>query len=254
MTEIWDDAHRKLAWLVMIRMRLSTNTEVNPTIANAYVYLQKYFHSNTTVDYDLYIIIISALVVAFKNEDLKCDIRRLFIFLLRACYDYEKNHIYSQDEIISLLNISSLEQRNISTLEESKVNDCEMDLLEALNYETHVDLPFYCINTCLYQYVNTTDPSSTTEFYLDPKALQDITKDFELNVIKFFSAVEYLELPPPLIATISLLQATKGKEIPSETTRWIEETRREYGQEEWHKVASVFIRQIQYLKLQPKKQ
>ena len=247
MSDIWDNDHRKLTWFIMVRMRFGTNTEVNPTISNAYVYLQKYFNSNPTVEYDLYIIVISALLVAFKNDDLKCDINSLLAIFLRVCQEFTK--IYLPDEIISIFNCNSLDDRSISVFEESKVNDCEMDLLEALNYETHVDLPFYYLNTCLFQYISNTDPS---KFFMDPQTYQEIVKNFEINAIKFFSAEEYLELPVPVIAAISLFGAIKGRDVPQETVKWLEDTKREYGQEACSRVLSVFKRQNQFLNLSSK--
>lgn len=255
MTDIWDDKHRKMVWFIMLRMRLNTHTEVNPTVSNAFVYLQMYFNSNPAVEYDLYIIVISALMIAFKNEDLKFDIRLLFAIFLKVCNDYTQ--VYTPDEITSVFNIKSLEKRDISASEESNINNCEMDLLEAINFETHVDLPFHYINDSLLQFINTTDPTSTTEFYMDITILQEIVKNFELGVIKFFSAAEYLELPIPVIAAISLFYAIRGKPVPQETTNWIEETKKEFGQEACCKIASVYNRQNEYLRLytrNPKKE
>lgn len=250
MSELWDDEHRKIAWLIMLRMRFDTHTEVNPTISNAYVYLQKYFNSDQTIDYDLYIIVISALLVAFKNEDLKCDIRYLFTVFIRSCIDYTQ--IFSPDKIISIFNCTNLEIRTISPIEESKVNDCEMDILEAINYETQVELPFLFFNKCLLQYVSTTDTSNESKFYMDNDSLQTINKAFELNVIKFFSASEYLELPISVIAAISLFGAIKGKPMPPQTVEWLDNTKKEFGPEVCGKVFSVLKRQVQFLNLTPR--
>ncbi|OHT15942.1 Cyclin, N-terminal domain containing protein [Tritrichomonas foetus] len=230
----WTNDHRKYTWFIMVRMRLGFHANVNPTVGTAYVILQKYFSVKPNTEYKLYILIITAYLITFKNEDLKSDIRILFEQFLNCCRDYQT--LCSPEKLVSIFGCNSIEPHPISSFEEKLVSECELEILEALDYEPHVELVYSYCDDHFLKY----SPA------IAPQVIGEIEKDFGA----FFSAEEYTSLSLESVAAVIMHKHLCNREAPQETKEWIKNVLKKIGKEGCSQIASLYKRQTALLSLQ----
>ena len=237
MTEVleWDDVHRKAAWLVMARMRVALKIQTNPTVGRAYVILQKYFHNNhKSKENRLYIFLITAYMIEFKNEDIKVDSRPVFNIFLSTCDEFQK--VYKPNQLPKIFGIESIESRLITVDEEKAINRCEMDILQSLNYNLKIDLPFAYFQEGFLQFANSMDQGD----------VKKVEKAFDKYVTAFFSAPEYLSIDPRKIAASFLTQFNTHFSFPKEAKDW---GNNNIKKEECEKIIKIFSKQVDFLSI-----
>ena len=235
---IWDEEHCKATWLVMLRMRYSYSLDVDPCISSAFILLQKYILSSNHVDYNLYILVITAFLVSCKNNEVRCDIRDLYTSFALCCQEYFQ--IFSESRLAEIFQLPDIGTRNeITDEEEQLVTKCELDFLESLNYETDVDLPYFYLKEHIYPHVN----------FGSEKENSDFKMNLEKIASAFIPTVNFFKVPPQVIACISAMSVYKsrGKEIPAELKQWFQDVKKQFTCDAFVFASEILKEQVQML-------
>ncbi|OHS98028.1 hypothetical protein TRFO_35680 [Tritrichomonas foetus] len=179
--------------------------------------IHNYYETNPKKLHGLYILIVSSLFASSKQFEMTRSMQAIFLSLLACLREFEKR--MNADVLKKLIGLNDFSERQMTPLEISQVNNCEMDLIEANNFCINLDLPF--------QY---------TQEIVQPN-LSNLPKEIAMNIegqlIKFLCVMLCSEhcsdYPPELVAAITTNLAFQGIEIPEPIREWIQNVSENYG-------------------------
>lgn len=129
---------------------------------------------------------------------------------------------------------NSLDSREITSVEEKDIRECEIDIVEALSFNFQNELPFQYINEYLLKYIETgkvEGQNDSKKLFIPETELKTILTYFERNLYPFFYSDEYFDIPQSVMAAVAFSKAMKGKECPTESWTQLQRIQEQYGKE-----------------------
>lgn len=215
----WSDKQRQYSWIAISYSRMELNLPVSPCIASAFVLLHKYFDDPCHADEPLYLLMTSALFLACKIEDTYRSMKIVFAAISKCIMKISQK--ITLNGVKQVFGDRDYTLTELTSEEMKKIALCEIHLLNAIDWDMDIDLPFNHFNDakpafeCLTQKDNL---EKSFDFIL--RALCLIMKD-----------KQYLQIPPPVSAAASIQYCFSGRTLPQTTSDWIKQLMEQYPEE-----------------------
>jgi hypothetical protein len=205
---MWSPEQRRLGWVVMTVARRALKLTVSPCIASAYVLLHHYFkNAEARKARPLQILLAASLFLACKLEDcyrsLIAIVKELAIAIGKVEKYVPKEHM---DRIFG-----DCKKEEFCLDEVKEVSTIELELLNAIQWEVPIELPFQHINEMKHEFGELAGTENVEMSF--SSILRDlclITQD-----------VDYLSIPPVVSAAASVAHCIEEGRLPSKIKTWI---------------------------------
>jgi hypothetical protein len=210
----WSAQQRDLGWIVCSIARKGLKFPITCT-ASAFAILHRFFREPIRPDPpDLCILLTAAVFLACKIEDQYRAVGLIFKELSSALHTVQCR--VPKEQILALFGDREYGNCELSDSELQIIGLIEIEFLNALRWEMHIDLPFHHvhhIDTDLRAKINVYGP-------LDAR-LNNVLRDLCL----IMKDPEYLDFIPELSAAVAVSHCFKDVELPENMGNWIEEMR-----------------------------
>lgn len=231
----WDNEHCRIIWRILVCMRHFIKVDFDPIIITSFLLLQKYFQNRKDAKYKLYILSITSFLISTKNNEIRCDIRDAFKSFIFSAQSFIK--IFGENYLSNILELPNLKERDsISNEELTSITNCEIEMVDALNYIFDIDSPFTHLQKHVFPFLK-------EEIHGDSK------KKLESITVAFIPCNEYFEFPAELIAASSAMITFQLYKVtpPPEVKQWISEVKSHHTSTTFQKIQSLFKSQMTLL-------
>jgi hypothetical protein len=215
---VWEESIR-LAWTIMSQFRHPFKLDIHPYISTAFVMLHHYFRANRHSQHPLYIVITCCCLASLKSFEVVQPLQTIFNALLKTCRELSQRA--SPASLKQILNLSEFSDRDLTNEESMAMNLCELDVLEAHNFESHLPVSFEYTELFVYPSLQAMEPEIGKKF-------QD---DLQLGQCFALLSVHYLEYVPEAIAVAVTERVFAEYGIPEAVAVWIGEAIERIGLE-----------------------
>lgn len=215
----WSDKQRSYSWIVISFARRDLNLPVSPCIASAFVLLHKYFDDPNHKDEPLYLLITSALFLACKIEDTYRSMKNIFTAISKCIITVSEK--ITMDKAKQLFGDREYTNYELSSQEMRQIALCEVHLLNAIEWNMDIDLPFKHFNDARPAFEKLTINQNLYENF--NKVLRDLCLIMRDS--------KYLSIPPPVSAAVSIQHCFSETQLPESTSNWIESLKSQYPDE-----------------------
>ena len=217
-TYTWTKEQRDYGWNLICISRQLIQIHIYPTITRSYIFLHYFFNQKEHKPYDFYILLLSSLFLSCKISDFYRPLKYLFKTFLKCCAATQKFvSTKKQKEILGDRDFS--ENAELTNDEFLIIGQCEIDLLNAINWHMHPIIPF--------DYFNCPERN----------LLGDKTDDLTVNCHKIMQDIclmikhqNYLQFHPPAIAAAATLHSF-SQPLEGKLKQWVEEQQQIYKDE-----------------------
>lgn len=217
---VWKGAPRRIAWSIVSHMRLFLKVDIHPVISTSFMLINNYYQSMPKKNYKLYILIITAIFVTCKQNEISRSMPCILCCLLNVCREFSQK--INIRILQNTVNLDDFTNRQITNDEITMINNCELDLIEANNYQLNIDMPF-----------------SYTKQFVEPNISQlpsEISKQIEDNLLRYLCVIICSEhcndFHPEIMAVAASLTTFDDIdiEIPKSITDWINDSIEKFGE------------------------
>lgn len=219
---VWRGTPRRIAWSIISHMRLFLQVDVHPVISNSFMMIHNYYQSKPSETYKLYILILTSIFTTCKQNEISKSMPYILSCLLNVCREFSKK--MSIEALKNIIGLDDFTNRQITNEEIVMVNNCELDLIEANEFQMMIDMPF----------------SYTTEF-VSPNIASlpsDTSKTIDDNLLRYLCVILCSEhcndFHPEIMAVAASLYAFNGVEVemPEQIKKWINDVIEKYGKQQ----------------------
>lgn len=215
----WSEKQRSCAWIAISFARKDLNLAISPCIASAFVLLHKYYNDPSHKDEPLYLLLVSSLFLSCKIEETYRSMKLIFAALSKCITTISKKitldgakKIFG-DRDFTVPELSSYEMREIAL--------CEIHLLNSIEWNMNIDLPFNHFNNAKPAFESLAQNEN-----LNPR-FEAVLRDLCL----IMKNEKYLQIPPPVSAAVSIQHCFAETTLPKTTSDWIEQLENQYPDE-----------------------
>lgn len=215
----WSEMHRSCAWVVISFSRRDLSLTISPCIASAFVLLHKYYNDPYHKDEPLYLLLTSALFLACKIEDTYRSLKHIFAALSKCITTISQK--ITIDRAKKLFGDRDYTVSELSSYEMHQVALCEIHLLNSIEWNMEIDLPFNHFN----------DAKPAFESLPQNENLDARFNAVLRDLCLIMKDKQYLQIPPPVSAAVSIQHCFSGTTLPQSTSDWIEQLKNQHPNE-----------------------
>lgn len=238
----WTETQRHISWSLLSFARIRLKIPLETCTASAFMMVHKYFLQNNQTNHSLFIILVTALFSACKMNETIRTMQQIFSEILNCCRDSKRR--IGEQKLIDNLGRSTFDECQLSPEEIKEINTCELDLLEADNFNMKIDLPFQHVDKHVRPYLKK----------LAQDLRQPINNRLVRNICMFLCFHKTATMPTKLLAVIATEAAFDGTEIPAETQKWLETTKNEFDDSQFQLARELLAKQAAILNPQQSQQ
>lgn len=219
---VWRGMPRRIAWSIISHMRIFLQVDIHPIISTSFMMIHNYYQSKPKKVHKLYILILTSVFTVCKKYETPRSMSFILSCLLNVCREFSKK--IDIENLKKTVDLDDFTNRQITLQEITIVNYCELDLIEANNFELMIDLPF------LY----TTEIVKPNISMLPP----EISKNIDDNLLKYLCIILCSEhcsdFHPEIMAVAASSFAFNGVEIeiPKPINDWMIEVAEKFGDQQ----------------------
>ncbi|KAK8878217.1 hypothetical protein M9Y10_004982 [Tritrichomonas musculus] len=215
----WTNEQRSCAWIAISYARRELSLTISPCIASAFVLLHKYFADPNHKDEPLYILLTSALFLSCKIEDTYRSMEKLFSVLSKCISAICKR--FTLEHAKQIFGDRDFTVTELSTDEKKHITICEIHLLNSIDWNMDIDLPFNHFN----------DAKPAFSCFSSNENLEQPFNYVLRDLCLIMKDEKYLEIPPPVSAAVSIQHCFSERPLPESTSNWINQLRSQYPKE-----------------------
>lgn len=208
----WSDEQRRAVWCIIVKSRKNLKIELSPIVATAFILLQHYFKNPGENPYTIFTLMVSSLFAACKACDCYRPIKYIYDELARilkiAPKEITENIGTNPDEITALQPQSMVD-----------LTHCEIDLLNAVDFNTQVELPF----------VHFEKWRESLKTKIPNEQFMMICSKIVIDICLVICSRCYLDLPPEVAAASAMAESVPSDILSTELLEWFEDVRQKYG-------------------------
>jgi hypothetical protein len=215
---VWEESIR-WAWTIMSQLRHPFKIDIHPCISTAFVMLHHYFRANPRPQRPLYIVITCCCLASLKSFETVRNMQTIFNALLSACRELSQRT--SPAGLKQILTLSEFSDRDLTGEEIMAMNLCEVDVLQAHNFQAHLPVSFDYTERFVI-------PSLQA---MDPEIAKKLREELQKGHCFALLSTRYLEYVPEAIAVAVTERGFAELKIPDAVAAWIREATERHGLE-----------------------
>ncbi|EAY08282.1 hypothetical protein TVAG_401360 [Trichomonas vaginalis G3] len=233
--ESWTESQRHISWSLLSFARMRLNLPLETCTASAFMMVHKYFLQNTQTEHSLFIILVTALFSACKMNETVRSMQQVYSEILNCCRDSKRR--IGEQRLIDNLGRTKFEESKLTQEEIGEINTCELDLLEADNFNMKIDLPFQHIDKNVRPYLKK----------YNAELRQSLNNKLVKNICMFLCFHKTAAMPTLLLAIVATESAFDGIEMPPETQNWINDKKSDFEISQYQLATELLAKQAAIL-------
>lgn len=219
---VWRGMPRRIAWSIISHMRLFLQVDIHPIISTSFMMIHNYYQSKPRKIHKLYILILTSVFTTCKKYELSISMPYILSCMLNVCREFSTK--INAENIKKAIDLDDFTNRQITKEEIICVNNCEMDLIEANNFELIIDVPFLYTNQFVKPNISKMPPEIS-------KSINDILLKYLCIIL---CSEHCCDFHPEIFAMAASLFAFDNAktEIPKPISDWMMDVTEKFGEQQ----------------------
>jgi hypothetical protein len=197
---------------------MSFKVDIHPHVSTAFVMLHHYFRVHEKPRHPLYIVITCCYLACLKKFEATRTMQAIFTALLEVCRELAERTAFPLRQV---LHLSDFANRDLTGDEIMAMNICEMDVLQAHNFQAILSTSFDYTERFV-------EPSLET---FETGAAQSLRDALSKGHCHALLSVHYLDYEPEAIAVAVTRRAFAGQSPLAAVDEWIAGATERLGRE-----------------------